>query len=57
MTSLIQALLAAGSYQEAARRADRALVVMTDPLRRAETYWMLARAQMSAGDNDGAITT
>jgi len=56
MANLVRALLAAGSYQEAARRADRALTVMTDPLRRAETSWMLARAQMSAGDNDGAIT-
>ena len=50
MANLVRALLAAGSYQEAARRADRALTVMTDPLRRAETSWMLARAQMSAGD-------
>jgi DNA-binding CsgD family transcriptional regulator/tetratricopeptide (TPR) repeat protein len=55
--NLVRALLAAGSYQEAAGLADRALTVMTDPPRRAETYWMLARAQMSAGDNDGAIAT
>jgi DNA-binding CsgD family transcriptional regulator/tetratricopeptide (TPR) repeat protein len=57
MTSLVQALLAAGLYQEAARQANRALTVMTDPSRRAETYWMLARAQVSVGDNDDAIAT
>jgi DNA-binding CsgD family transcriptional regulator len=57
MADLVRALLATGSYQDAARQADRALTVMTDPLRRAETYWMLARAQLSAGNNDAAITT
>ena len=57
MAGLVRALLATGSYQEAARQASRALAVMTDPVRRAETYWMLARAQVSAGDNDDAITT
>jgi len=57
MTSLVQALLAAGSYQEAARQANQALTVITDPSRRAETYWMLARAQVSAGSNDDAIAT
>jgi DNA-binding CsgD family transcriptional regulator/tetratricopeptide (TPR) repeat protein len=57
MASLVWALLAARSYQEAARRASRALTVMTDPVRRAETYSVLARAQVSAGDNDGAIAT
>ena len=57
MTSLVQALLAAGFYQEAASQAGRALTVMTDPSRRAETYWMLARAQVSVGDNDDAIAT
>jgi DNA-binding CsgD family transcriptional regulator len=31
--------------------------VLTDPLVRAETTWMLARAQVSTGDNDGAIAT
>jgi DNA-binding CsgD family transcriptional regulator/tetratricopeptide (TPR) repeat protein len=56
-TSLVQALLAVGSYQEAARQANRALTIMTDPSRRAETYWMLARAQVSVGDNDDAIAT
>ena len=30
---------------------------MTDPVRRAETYSVLARAQVSAGDNDEAIAT
>ena len=57
MTSLVQALLAVGSYQEAARQANRALAIMTEPSRRAETYWMLARAQVSVGDNDDAIAT
>ena len=57
MADLVRALLATGSYQEAARQASRALTVMTDPVRRAETYWMLARAQVSAGDNDDAIAT
>jgi DNA-binding CsgD family transcriptional regulator/tetratricopeptide (TPR) repeat protein len=57
MAGLVRALLAAGSYQEAGRQAGRALTVMTDPARRGETSWMLARAQVSAGDNDDAITT
>jgi DNA-binding CsgD family transcriptional regulator/tetratricopeptide (TPR) repeat protein len=57
VASLVWALLAAGSYQEAARQASRALTVMTDPVRRAETQWVLTRAQVSAGRNDDAITT
>ena len=56
MASLVRALLAAGSYDEAARQASRALTVMTDPVRRAETYSVLARARVSAGHNDEAIT-
>ena len=55
--SLVRALLAAGSYGEAARQASRALTVMTDPVWRAETYWVLTRAQVSGGRNDDAITT
>jgi tetratricopeptide (TPR) repeat protein len=55
--SLVWALFAAGSYAEAARRARAALTVMTDPVRRAETYSVLARAQVSAGDYDEAIAT
>jgi DNA-binding CsgD family transcriptional regulator len=55
--SLVRALLAAGSYAEAATQAGQALMVMTDPARRAETYSVLARARISAGDNDQAITT
>ena len=54
---LVRALLAAGSYAEAAGRAGRALTVMTDPARRGQTSWMLARAQVSAGDNGAAIAT
>ena len=57
MACLVWTLLAAGSYQEAARQASWALTVMTDPVRRAETYWVLTRAQVSAGRNDDAITT
>ncbi|HTQ94564.1 MAG TPA: AAA family ATPase [Streptosporangiaceae bacterium] len=57
MTSLVWALLAAGSHQEAVRQASRALTVMTDPVRRAETYWVLTRAQVSAGRSDDAIAT
>jgi DNA-binding CsgD family transcriptional regulator len=57
IASLVWALLAAGSYQEAARQANRALTVMTDPVRRAETAWMLARAQVSTGGDGAAIAT
>jgi DNA-binding CsgD family transcriptional regulator/tetratricopeptide (TPR) repeat protein len=57
MASLVWALLAAGSYEEAARRASRALTVMTDPVRKAETFRVLARAQVSARHNDDAVTT
>ena len=57
MASLVWALLAAGSYAEATRRASRALTVMTDPVRRAETFRVLARAQISARHNDDAIAT
>ena len=55
--SLARALLAVGSYDEAARQASAALPVMTDPVRRAETYSVLARAQVSAGRSDEAIAT
>ena len=57
MADLVQALCAIGSYQEAATQATRALTVMTEPERRAETYWMLARSQVSAVDYEAAITT
>jgi DNA-binding CsgD family transcriptional regulator len=57
MASLVRALLAVGSYDEAAEQARAALPVMTDPQRRAETYSALARAQVSAGRSDEAITT
>jgi DNA-binding CsgD family transcriptional regulator len=57
VASLAWALLAAGSYQEAARAASRALTAMTDPPRRAETQWVLIRAQVSAGRSDDAIAT
>jgi DNA-binding CsgD family transcriptional regulator len=55
--SLARALLAAGSYDEVVQRATAALALMADPEWRAETYSALARAQLSAGDNDGAIAT
>jgi DNA-binding CsgD family transcriptional regulator len=57
MASLVRALLAVGSYDEAAERAWVALPVMTDSARRAETYSVLARAQVSAGRSGEAITT
>jgi DNA-binding CsgD family transcriptional regulator len=57
MASLVWALLAAGSHEEAARRASQALTVMTDPVRKAETFRVLARAQVSARRNDEAMTT
>ena len=49
MASLVWVLLAAGSYEKAAGRASQALTIMTDPERRGETYWALARALLSAG--------
>ncbi len=55
--SLVWALLSAGSYQEAARQASRALTMLADPVSRAETSWMLARAQVSMGDSSDAIAT
>jgi DNA-binding CsgD family transcriptional regulator len=57
LASLVRALLAAGRYDEAADQASAALPVMTDPERQAETYSVLARAQVSAGRSDDAITT
>jgi DNA-binding CsgD family transcriptional regulator/tetratricopeptide (TPR) repeat protein len=57
MTSLVWAQLAAGSYQEAVRQASWALTVMADPARRAETYWILAHAQVSTGCGNDAIAT
>jgi DNA-binding CsgD family transcriptional regulator len=55
MTSLLWALLAAGSYQEAVRQAGWALTVLTDTTRRAETSWMLAHAQVHVGCGNDAI--
>lgn len=55
--SLVWALLAVGSYEEAAKRASWALTTMTDPEQRAKTYWALTRAQVSHGQNDDAIKT
>jgi tetratricopeptide (TPR) repeat protein len=57
VTSLVWVLLAAGSYEEAARQADQALTVMTDSERRAEAYWVLARAQLGTGNSDDAGLT
>jgi DNA-binding CsgD family transcriptional regulator/tetratricopeptide (TPR) repeat protein len=55
--SLARALLAAGSHPEAARQASQVLSSMTDPVRRAETYFVLADAQLSMGrDVDAAGT-
>jgi DNA-binding CsgD family transcriptional regulator len=57
MSGRVRALLAVGSYDEAIEQARAALPVMTDPERRAETYSVLARAQVSAGRGDEAIAT
>ena len=57
MAGLAWSLLAAGSYPEAARRASSALTVMTDLAWRAETHWVLIRAQVSAGRSGDAIAT
>lgn len=57
IAGLVQALLAAGSYKEAADQAVWGLRVISTPARRAETYSVLCRAQVSAGDPDGAIRT
>ena len=57
VTSLVWVLLAAGSSEEAARQAGQALTVMTDPVRRAETSWVLARAHLGTGDSDHASAT
>jgi DNA-binding CsgD family transcriptional regulator len=55
MVSQLSARLAAGFNREAARQASWALTVMTDVGRRAETYWVLAHAEVSAGHGDAAI--
>lgn len=57
MASLARALLAAGSHAEAARQASQALTLMTDPVRRAETYFVLADAQLSVGREADAAST
>jgi DNA-binding CsgD family transcriptional regulator len=57
MAFLVRALLAVGSYDQAAQQAQAALPVIADPLRRAETYSVLARAQVSAGRSDEATAT
>jgi DNA-binding CsgD family transcriptional regulator len=57
MACLVRALLAVGSYDQAAQQAQAALPVIADPLRRAETYSVLARAQVSAGRSDEATAT
>jgi len=57
MASLVRALLAVGSFDDAVRQASAALPVLADTERRAETYSVLARAQVSAGRSDEAIVT
>jgi DNA-binding CsgD family transcriptional regulator len=57
VASRVRALLAAGSHAEAERQASQALTAVTDPVRRAETYFVLAHAQLSVGrDADAADT-
>jgi DNA-binding CsgD family transcriptional regulator/tetratricopeptide (TPR) repeat protein len=58
VAGLVRGLLAIGAYQDAVTQASKALAIMTDPVRRCETSWMLAHAQVSAGyGNDNAIST
>jgi len=57
IVSLLRALLAAGSYEDAAGQAGRALPAITDPLRRAEAYWVLVRAQDGTGRIEEAVST
>jgi DNA-binding CsgD family transcriptional regulator len=57
MVSLLRALLAAGSYQEVIGLAGRALPSIADPVRRAEAYWVLVRAQDGTGRVDDAVMT
>jgi len=57
LASLAQALLAAGSYTEAVQQGSRALTGMTDPVRKAETCWVLVRAQVSVGRSDDGVVT
>jgi DNA-binding CsgD family transcriptional regulator len=54
---LVWALLATGAYAEAAGRAEFALTAMTDPVRRAETYRVQWRVQVSARRGDDAVVT
>src|SRR5580692_1977920 len=57
MIALVEAQLAAGARQEAARRASWALKIMTDPTRRAEAYWALAHTMDHAGRPDDLVAT
>jgi DNA-binding CsgD family transcriptional regulator/tetratricopeptide (TPR) repeat protein len=57
MIALVEAQLAAGARQEAARQASWALTVMTDPTRRAEAYWALAHTMDNAGRPDDLVAT
>jgi DNA-binding CsgD family transcriptional regulator len=57
MAGFAQALLAAGDYAEAIRQASQALTGMTDPVRKAETCWVLVRAQVSVGRSDDGVVT
>jgi DNA-binding CsgD family transcriptional regulator len=54
MVSLAWVLLAIGSYQQAAREASWALTMVKDPVRRAELFWVLARAHNTARNIDAA---
>jgi DNA-binding CsgD family transcriptional regulator len=57
MAGLAQALLAAGAHAEAIRQASQALTGMTDPVLKAETCWVLVRAQVSVGRSDDGVVT
>jgi DNA-binding CsgD family transcriptional regulator len=57
MIGLLQALLAAGSYQQATKLADPALRAISDPARRAEAYYALVRAYDGTGNLEDALLT
>jgi len=57
MAGLVRALLAAGFHDEAMSRASRVLTEITDPVRLAEMYAVLAQVQASSGQNATAVAT
>jgi DNA-binding CsgD family transcriptional regulator len=52
--ALARVLLGMGRHEESAARARQALAVAVEPDRRAEMYWILARALFCLGHNEAA---